>query len=513
MMDHVAIFPVILPLLTGIALLLLPKRQMPLKRAISLIAILLQIVAAALLLRIVSQGEIPVYALGNWSPPFGIVLVADRLTAWMLIITASVALCALLYAVRGTDSAGAHFHTLFQLQLFGLNGAFLTGDLFNLFVFFEILLLASYSLLLHGGGRLKTKAGLHFVVINLVGSTLFLFAVGILYGLLGTLNMADLAVKVAHTAENDVALIQTAGLLLFAVFALKAALLPLYLWLPAAYAHTTAAVAALFAVMTKVGAYSIIRVYTLIFGVNAGPMANLIEAWLLPMALLTLIVGVIGAVASTRLRQQIAYLVIASIGTLLTAIGLHTEIGISAGLYYLPHSTLTAAAFFLLADCIASRRNVMDDQFEPGPVIQQQRLLGIAFFILAVLIAGMPPLSGFIGKFLILNAALSHAALPWVMGVMLITSLLTLIALARGGSMLFYRAQAPHICNIDPDGEPQRSLSSLIGELMPVALLLSLSIGLVVCAGSVTEFTTAMTNQLLQPDHYIQSVLSTEAKP
>src|SRR5690606_34809702 len=152
-----------------------------------------------------------------------------------------------------TDNSGAHFHTLFQLQLFGLNGAFLTGDLFNLFVFFEILLLASYSLLLHGGGRLKTKAGLHFVIINLVGSTLFLFAVGTLYGLLGTLNMADLAVKVAAAPANDAVLIHIAGFLLFAVFALKAALVPLYLWLPAAYAHTTAPVAALFAIMTKVG--------------------------------------------------------------------------------------------------------------------------------------------------------------------------------------------------------------------------------------------------------------------
>ncbi|MCB1936380.1 MAG: monovalent cation/H+ antiporter subunit D [Nitrosomonas sp.] len=512
MMNHIAIFPVILPLLTGIVLLLLPGQQWVFKRCISLIAVFLQIIMAIMLIGMVNQGEILAYALGNWSPPFGIVLVADRLAAWMLIITALVAFCALVYAVQGTDKAGAHFHTLFQLQLFGLNGAFLTGDLFNLFVFFEILLLASYSLLLHGGGRLKTKAGLHFVVINLVGSTLFLFAVGTLYGLLGTLNMADLAVKVANMPEHDATLIRIAGLLLFAVFALKAALLPLYLWLPAAYAHTTATVAALFAIMTKVGAYSILRVYTLIFGAQAGSAANLIEAWLLPMALLTLIVGVLGAVASSRLRQQIAYLVIASIGTLLTAIGINTEAGITAGLYYLPHSTFAAAAFFLLADCIANRRNVMDDQFEPGPTIQQQRLLGISFFILAILIAGMPPLSGFIGKFMILNAALSHPALPWIMGVMLITSLLTLIALARGGSMLFYRAQAPHICSIDPEADKLRSLSSVVKELAPVATLLTLSMALVLCAGSATEFTSAIAKQLLQPEMYIQSVLNMEVK-
>ncbi|SER02461.1 multicomponent K+:H+ antiporter subunit D [Nitrosomonas sp. Nm51] len=512
MINHIVIFPVILPLLAGILLLLMPQRHLLFRRAASLAAIALQLAAAGLLLNAVNSGAIFVYALGNWSPPFGIVLVADRLAAWMLVVTALVATCALLYAVRGTDKDGAHFHALFHLQLLGLNGAFLTGDLFNLFVFFEILLLASYSLLLHGGGRLKTKAGLHFVVINLVGSTLFLFAVGTLYGLLGTLNMADLAVKVAGAQTEDVALIQIAGLLLFAVFALKAALLPLYLWLPAAYAHTTAAVAALFAIMTKVGAYCILRVYTLIFGTQAGPVSNLIEAWLLPLALMTLIIGVFGTLASTRLRQQVAYLVIASIGTLLTAFGMNNEAGIAAGLFYLPHSTFAGAALFLLADCIANRRDVMEDQFEPGPIIQQQRILGTLFFILAALIAGLPPLSGFIGKFLILQAALPHAALPWIMGVVLITGLFTLIALARGGSMMFYRAQAPHICHIHPDANLQRSGISVTTELAPVVYLLAFCIGLLIWAGAITEYTTVTASQLLQPELYIQSVLNLEVK-
>ncbi|SET16711.1 multisubunit potassium/proton antiporter, PhaD subunit [Nitrosomonas marina] len=513
MTSHIVIFPVVLPLLAGILLLLLPRQHLPLRRTTSLTSVFLQLATAGFLLNTVNNGEILAYALGNWSPPFGIVLVADRLAVWMLVVTALVAASALLYALRGTDNSGAHFHALFQLQLFGLNGAFLTGDLFNLFVFFEILLLASYSLLLHGGGRLKTKAGLHFVVINLVGSTLFLFAVGTLYGLLGTLNMADLAVKVTQAPAEDIALIHIAGLLLFAVFALKAALLPLYLWLPAAYAYTTATVAALFAIMTKVGAYSILRVYTLIFGAQAGSVSNLIESWLLPLALLTLTVGVLGTLASTRLRQQIAYLVIASIGTLLAAFGMNTEAGIAAGLFYLPHSTFAAAALFLLADCISNRRDVMEDQFEPGPVIQQQRLLGALFFIFAALIAGLPPLSGFIGKFLILNAAMSHSALPWIMGTILITGLFTLIALARGGSMMFYRAQAPHICRIDTSSDMPRSGMSVTAELTPVLCLLVLCIALVIWAGTITEFTTGTASQLLQPELYIQSVLNLEVKP
>ena len=272
-MNPLVIAPALLPLLAAILLLLLRHPNLRLRRWVSLVAVLGQVGLALALMAAVSAGDILVYALGHWPAPFGIVLVADRLTAWMLVITSLLALFALLYAIRGDDATGRHFHILFQLQLFGLNGAFLTGDLFNLFVFFEILLLASYGLLLHGGGRERTRAGLHFVVINLLGSTLFLFAVGTLYGVLGALNMADLAVKVAATPAENVALVRAAGLLLFGVFALKAALLPFYLWLPAAYTHTSAAVAALFAIMTKVGAYSILRVYTLIFGANAGPAA------------------------------------------------------------------------------------------------------------------------------------------------------------------------------------------------------------------------------------------------
>ncbi len=512
MMSHIVIAPVILPLLFGIVLLLLQKQPLLFQRVLSITSVVAQVVLAVGLLHRVSNGEILVYALGNWSPPFGIVLVADRLAAWMLIITALLSLCALLYAVRGTDAEGSHFHVLFQLQLFGLNGAFLTGDLFNLFVFFEILLLASYSLLLHGGGRLRTKAGLHFVVINLVGSTLFLFAVGTLYGILGTLNMADLAVKVAATPLEQVALVRVAGLLLFAVFALKAALLPLYLWLPAAYAHTTAPVAALFAIMTKVGAYSILRVYTLIFGEQAGPAADLIEAWLLPLALTTLVAGMLGAVASIRLRQQIAYLVMASVGSLLVAFGLNTSVGIAAGLYYLPHSTFAVAAFFLLADSIAKRRGEMNDKFDLGPTMAYQRLFGVLFFIVAVLVAGLPPLSGFVGKFLILQAALTHPALPWILGIVLITSLFALIALARSGSLMFYRAEPPQVSKLTTVTNTPVGLMPVMGELLSIIVLLSLCLILVVWAGPITDFTLATADQLLQPDTYVHAVLGSGAK-
>jgi multicomponent K+:H+ antiporter subunit D len=507
MMNHIVIAPVLLPLLVGTLLLLIRQQNLPFQRILSIASVAAQVGLAAILLRAVSSEEILVYAVGNWPAPFGIILVADRLAAWMLMISALLAFCTLIYAVRKSDSIGQHFHVLFQLQLLGLNGAFLTGDLFNLFVFFEILLLASYSLLLHGGGRLRTKAGLHFVVINLVGSTLFLFAIGILYGTLGTLNMADLAVKVAASPNENVFLVRVAGFLLFGVFALKAALLPIYTWLPAAYARTTAAVAALFTIMTKVGAYCILRVYTLIFGEQAGPAASLIEGWLLPLALATLIVGMIGAIASTRLRQQAAYLVVASIGSLLIAFGLNTSAGIVAGLYYLPHSTFAAAALFLLADIIANRRGKINDKFDLGPIIADKRLLGVLFFMTAILIVGLPPFSGFIGKFLILQAALTHSILPWIMSIILLTSLLGLIALARSGSLLFYRAQSMEAVSHTPDASVTVRSDSVTVELIPVISLLLLCIALVVYAGPVTEFSLTIADQILQPAVYIRAVL------
>jgi multicomponent K+:H+ antiporter subunit D len=495
---HLPILPVVLPLIAGIVLLALRNAPPGLQRGVSLAAALALIPLAILLAQTTADGTHLVYQLGNWDAPYGIVLVADRLAAWMLLTTSLLAGCALLYAMRGIDTEGRHFHVLFQLQLFGLNGAFLTGDLFNLFVFFEILLLASYGLLLHGGGRLRVKAGLHYVVINLAGSTLFLFAVGTLYGVTGTLNMADLAVKLAATPPENLALVQSAGLLLFAVFALKAALLPLYLWLPAAYAHTSAPVAALFAIMTKVGAYSILRVYTLMFGNDAGPVSHLLDAWLAPLALVTLALGTLGAVASTTLRYQAAYLVVASIGSLLLAFGLGGTEAVAAGLYYLPHTTFATAALFLLADSIGRARGTLADRFESGPAMPGARVLGGLFFIVAMAIAGMPPLSGFIGKFMLLKAALDSPLLPWVWGVVLVTGLVGLIALARSGSLLFYRTHSSH----DPAAQAPTKAA-----LAPVASLLLLVAGLVIWAGPLSDYASATAAQLLQPQQYIEAVL------
>ncbi len=536
LLDHLPILPVVLPLVVGTLLLALRNAPLALQRGVSVAATLALLPLALALVQATGDGSHLVYKLGNWEAPYGIVLVADRLAAWMLLTTALLALFALLYALNapsdGTSSQstkpasgqvagypqpspqmgeganagptptydrdGRHFHVLFQLQLFGLNGAFLTGDLFNLFVFFEILLLASYGLLLHGGGRQRVKAGLHYVVINLVGSTLFLFAVGTLYGVTGTLNMADLAVKLAATPPENAALVQSAALLLFGVFALKAALLPLTLWLPAAYAHTSAPVAALFAIMTKVGAYSILRVYSLIADERSGPLVGLLDAWLMPAALATLAFGMLGTLASVTLRQQVAYLVVASIGSLLVAFGLGSADALAAGLYYLPHTTFATAALFLLADSIARGRGDLGDRFESGPAMPRARLVGGLFFAAAIAAAGLPPLSGFLGKVMLLQAALESPHLAWVWGVVLATGLAGVIALARSGSLLFYRTHGAHNTVLEAPTN---------AALAPVVALLALIVGLVVAAGPLSAHAAAIAAQITAPQGYIDAVL------
>ena len=508
-MTHLVAAPVLLPLATGILLLLgrggrggrgLPP---PVRRALGLGSVLGQAVLALALVLATRDGAILVYALGDWPAPFGICLVADRLAAWMLATTALLALFALAWAALGDDREGRHFHVLFQLQLCGLNGAFLTGDLFNLFVFFEVLLIASYGLLLHGGGRERTLAGLHYVVINLAGSALFLIAAGLFYGVLGTLNLADLAVKAAQVAPADLPLLRTAGLLLFGVFALKAALVPLYLWLPAAYAWTSAPAAALFAIMTKVGAYAILRVYTLIF-----PAGGRITDWLLPLALATLVLGMLGAAASGRLRGQAAWLVLASSGTLLAAFGLGTADGIAAGLWYLPHSTFAAAALFLLADLVRRGRGPLADRLDPGPPLARHWGLAVRFFLCAVLMAGLPPLSGFVGKFLILKAALVPGAAPWaawaVPAAVLGGGLVALMTLARSGSLIFYRATA---ADMDPGPEAAAPTPPPTAALVLVSGLLGLGLAMTLWAGPLYDFARATAGQLLAPVGYIGAVL------
>ncbi|WAG80577.1 monovalent cation/H+ antiporter subunit D [Metapseudomonas furukawaii] len=490
-MTHLTILPILIPLFAGSLLLMLPSMER-LKRSISVLSTLALLPLALLLMQQADDGQLRVYALGGWQPPFGIVLMLDRLAALMLLATAVLASAAVLYAVCGDDRLGLRFHALFQFQLLGINGAFLTGDLFNLFVFFEILLIASYALLMHGNGPERVRAALHYVILNLAGSALFLIGVGTLYGITGTLNMVDMARQVAEASPSQAPVLAAAGVVLLLVFGLKAALLPLYFWLPRAYAAASAPVAALFAIMTKVGIYSILRVYGLVFGPEAGELANLAQPWLWPLALATVLLGALGALAATTLQGMLAYLVVVSAGTLMAALALGTPEAQGAALFYLLHSTWVAGALFLLADLVARQRGDKAGNLVQGPALQNPRLLGAAFFFGAIAVAGLPPLSGFFAKLALLQAVPpGGGALPfWT--VLLIAGFIALVGLSRAGSTLFWRTGNQVLGSAELDG----------GRLFATLALLSGSLLLVVFGQPLLDYAQASAAQLHDPNLY-----------
>lgn len=499
-MKHALILPILLPLFTGAALLLFHRLGKPAKRLLSLAATWALVPVALWLLLLADDGQLRTYALGNWQPPFGIILMLDRLSALMLLVTAVLAGFAALYACRGDDERGPNFHALYQFQLLGINGAFLTGDLFNLFVFFEILLISSYALLLHGHGPRRVRSGMHYVVLNLLGSSLFLIGVSMLYGLLGTLNMADLALRVSQVGPGEAPLVAAAGYLLLVVFALKGAVIPLYFWLPRAYASATAPVAALFAIMTKIGLYAIVRVFTLIFGGEAGELSNLVMVWLWPLALLTLGAAVIGALAARNLQVLLAYLVVASVGTLLAGVAIGSEQSLAAALYYLIHSTLIAGALFLLADLIARQRGELGTDLISAPALRQPLLLGAMFFAGAISVAGLPPFSGFLGKLMLLRSVAPGAEAMLLWGVVLVGGLGMLIALSRAGSLVFWRSSEAAIGLAADPVRVLATLGLLLGSLLLVAV-----------AQPLQAYVQAAAAQLLDPTPYLQIVSGGEA--
>jgi multicomponent K+:H+ antiporter subunit D len=501
---HWIALPVALPLV--VAALMLPLERLA-PRLVPVLSLASTLALLVIGLRFVAQqqgadGAVQAYLVGNWPAPFGIALAVDRLSALMLALSAFVALASCVYAQGGDAARGRHFHALFQLQLMGLNGAFLTADLFNLFVFFEVLLAASYGLLLHGGAegrRARLKAALHYVSFNLAGSALFLIAVSLLYGLTGTLNMADLALKLPQLGAKDAPLAQAAALLLLTVFAIKAALLPLYFWLPETYAAATAPVAALFAIMTKVGIYAMLRLTTLAFGAEGGVVAEVALPALPALALATLALGATGALAATRLRGLVAYLVVASAGTLLLAVGLHHADAAAAGLVYMVNSTCAAAAWFLIADRIAAAR-ALGDALRPAPLHGAWAATGIAFFAAAVAMAGLPPLAGFVGKALLLQAAGSTAWATPTIVVVLASSLALVVALARAGSVLLWEG------GVAAGPAPRGGGVHALG----IALALGGVLAATIAAGPVAAYAEATAAQLFDRRDYIAAVLGAE---
>ncbi len=505
---HLPVLPVLVPMFTAVALLIMGDADgeashggplLQRRRMVSLGAAILGAVLAWRLMTEAATGSLNVYPLGGWPAPFGIVLVIDRLSALMLALTWTIAVPVLWYASGGWDTHGRHFHTIFHFLLMGVSGAFVTGDLFNLFVFFEVLLIASYVLLVHGQGRERFRAGVHYVVLNLVASALFLVGLAIIYGVTGTLNMTDLALRVAQLEPDQASLFKAGAMLLLVVFGLKAAIVPLYLWLPGTYAAASAPVAAMFAIMTKVGVYSIIRVHAVILGDGAGHAALAVEPWLLPIALVTMGLSVLGALAAHSLTRLVSYLTVASVGTILAGVGLFTPQAMSAALYYMVHSTLVIAALFLLVELVASQRGDTGDRLQPATPVGQPVLLGLMMLLGAASAAGLPPLPGFLGKIMILESAAPTPAQAWVWTVVLVVSFLTLIGLARAGSILFW--------NVLPASNHSVRSGTSSRLVLATLSLLALSLLLAVAASPLKRYTDAAAAQLADRAAYAKAVL------
>ncbi|MFC4698914.1 monovalent cation/H+ antiporter subunit D [Glaciecola siphonariae] len=498
MIVHLAILPILIPMLGGLMMLLPPfagPDRFQRRRAAALILTLLQLVCSAALIASVLQNGALMYAVGDWQPPYGIILYVDQLAAMLIALTSFLGVCVTMYSFAGADRGGKYFHPLIQFQLLGIYGAFLTNDLFNLFVFFEVLLIASYALLIHGGGKQKTAASVHYVILNLIGSSIFLFALGTLYGITGTLNIGDMALRIPELSAGDKLIAQAGGSLMLIVFGLKSAMLPLHFWLPQTYAAATAPVAALFAIMTKVGVYCIFRVYTVIYGESAGDLAGMIEPWIWPLAILSIVAGTIGALASPNLRALAGNLVIVSVGTLLIAFAIRTPEASAAGFYYLIHSTLVSAALFLIADMIGEQRGKALDYFVIARKIKQQTLMGILFIVVAMAIAGLPPFSGFLGKLVILQSAAAGDHRLWVWSLILLSSLMTIIALSRAGTTLFWRSPPGQ----DNDDTKNVSKWQLSGAL----LLLIASPMLALFGASILNYTNQAAEQMHNIDYLI----------
>ncbi|KFE35722.1 monovalent cation/H+ antiporter subunit D [Thioclava atlantica] len=504
MMEHWIIAPVVLPAMLAPLIVLWMRYDLVTQRVASIIGMSALLILAIALAVSATMHPPEVYRLGDWDPPYGIVLVLDRLSAMMLVLNALLGLVIVLYGIgSGWDRRGWHFHSLMQFQMMGLNGAFLTGDAFNLFVFFEVLLIASYGLMIHSGGRARLKSGVQYVVYNLAGSTLFLFALGTIYSVTGTLNMADLAVKVAQMPPDQTALIKVGAALLMLVFAVKAALVPFQFWLPATYTNAPGPVAALFAIMTKVGVYAIVRVYTLVFPIT-GTTGTLAHDILLPAAGVTLVIGMVGILGARDMGRAVAYSVIGSVGTMMLAFAQFTQGATSAGLYYMIHSTLVAAVLFLIADLVRERRGRWGLSLTDAPKIANHGLIAAMFFMGAIAMAGMPPLSGFLGKLMILDATRGQW---WLWGAVLITSLVAIIGFARAGSQVFWRAYAVEV--EEGEGpEPAKDASAPALAFTATGLLLAGLVGLTVLAGPVSNWVQGTAAQLFTPRQYIDAVLA-----
>ncbi len=492
--------PILIPLLAG-ALSLAFWRSRAMQRGIGVVGTGVMMLSAWVLLYTTWQEGYLVMHMGNWPAPFGIVLVADLLSAIMVVLAGITGFATAIYSLATLGKRHEHFgyYPLMHLLLAGVNGAFLTGDIFNLYVWFEVMLVASFALLILGGERAQMEGAIKYVTLNLVSSALFLSAIGLLYGLIGTLNMADLADKIAQL--EDPGMVKVVAMLFLVAFGIKAAAFPFFFWLPASYHTPQVAVSALFAgLLTKVGVYALFRVFTLIFSLD-DPFTQNVLLW---MAGLTMLTGVLGAAAQYEFRRILSFHIISQIGYMILGLALFTPLALIGGVFYIMHHIIVKANLFFISGLIYRLKGSYELR-ELGGVYRSHPWLALLFLIPALSLAGLPPLSGFFAKFILIRAGIEAQAW-WLVGVALLVGLLTLYSMVKIWSEVFWKA-APPSAGKTPELRTRNDalLYLSIGGLALLTVLIGLG------AQPVFVLAEQAAAQLLDPRGYIEAVLGGEA--
>ena len=498
--------PVAIPLLTLAACALLRGHPLT-QRSVSVGGSVALLLAALALFQAVFDGTVLATQFGAWAAPFGITFVADLLSAAMVLVTAVMAVAVSIYALvdGARERERAFFHPLYHGLLMGVCGAFLTGDLFNLYVWFEIMLISSFGLLVVGGTRAQLDAGVKYVTLNLVATTLFLIAVGFLYGITGTLNLADLA-RTLPTVENQ-GLVTTLAVMFLLAFGSKAALFPLFFWLPAAYHTASAPVVAIFAaLLTKVGVYAILRTFTLLFNGDAGFTGPIIGA----VAVLTMVTGVLGAAAHYDIRRILSFHIISQIGYMLVGLAVATPMALAGSVLYVVHHIVVKANLFLIAGAM----RVAGGGFElkaMGGLHRSAPLLALLFAVPALSLAGVPPLSGFWAKFMVVKSSLDagHTVLA---GVALAVGVLTLYSMVKIWNEAFWKAPTTAI-SAEAAARWRAAPRTRWAMLVPVAALAAITLTIGLATEPFVDFSLRAADQLLVPDGYMRAVLGQEAFP
>jgi multicomponent Na+:H+ antiporter subunit D len=497
-MKILLLLPILAPFLTAILSLLAWKHR-TVQRTMSVIGTSVLLACAATLLIHVRQHGIQAVQIGNWPAPFGITLVADLFSAIMILVTGVTSLAVAVYSLAGMDPRHESFgyYPLLHFLLMGVCGAFITGDIFNLFVWFEVMLIASFVLLGLGGERAQLEGSIKYVTLNLMSSALFLASVGIVYGVAGTLNMADLAAHSSTMKESG--LIGGVAMLFLIAFGIKAAIFPLFFWLPASYHTPPAPVSAIFAgLLTKVGVYALIRIFTLLFVHDIHSTHGLIVI----LAGATMVTGVLGAAAQNHFRRILSFHIISQIGYMILGLGLFTPLALAGSVFYIVHHIIVKTNLFLVSGFVHRLRGAYE--LKPlGGLLTSRPALSFLFLVPALSLAGIPPLSGFWGKMILARAGLEIDAYI-IVAVSLFVGLLTLFSMTKIWSEVFWKNAA------DPKGfeVPQPPTGGhLLAFLAPIVFLTTLTILIGLFPGPMFSLATRAAEQLLNPEEYIRTVL------